>query len=253
MIQMINIWINYTWSIHTINHTSFGEIRSVSVDPLAFPVWASPTAERDLSVRWCGVSTHGRHRDQTRLLHWQDFVLSLNYLGSPPNIYLFDCGMWDPALWPGIGPGPSCNTSAKTQPLDHQGNPWTEELGVLWSIGSQRIEHNLATKRQLEFTFIIKDYSILRYYLDHLQFQANQFEGLFFSFFADNIQANFQPHGYNPSGALPKQKPLELLQSTAPACGQVIQSGPSEIWRTEHGSRTDNFLSAKPKSRRDLT
>ena len=92
---------------------------------------------------------------------------------------------------------------------------WTEELGVLWSMGSQRIEHNLATKRPLEFTFIIKDYSILRYYLDHLQSQANQFEGLFFSFFADNIKANFQPHGYNPSGALPKQKPLELLQSTA--------------------------------------
>ena len=79
---------------------------------------------------------------------------------------------------------------------------------------SQRIEHDLATKQQqLEFTFRIKDYSILRYYLEHLQFQANQFEGLFFSFFADNVQASFQPHGYNPSGALPKQKPLELPQN----------------------------------------
>ena len=92
----------------------------------------------------------------------------------------------------------------------------TEKLGRLWSMGPQRIEHDLATKQQqLEFTFIIKDYSILRYYVEHLQFQANQFEGLFFSFFADNVQANFQPHGYNPSGALPKQKPLQLPQSTA--------------------------------------
>ena len=89
---------------------------------------------------------------------------------------------------------------------------------MLWSMGSQRIEHDLATKQQqLEFAFIIKDYSILRYNLQHLQFQANQFEGLFFSFFTDNVQANFQPHGYNTSGALPKQKPLELPQSTAPS------------------------------------
>lgn len=56
------LWINYTWSIHTINHISFGEIRSISVNPSAFPSWAIPTAERDLSVWWCGVSTHGRHR-----------------------------------------------------------------------------------------------------------------------------------------------------------------------------------------------
>ena len=27
-------------------------------------------------------------------------------------------------------------------------NPWTEEPGGLWSIGSQRVGHNLATKQQ---------------------------------------------------------------------------------------------------------
>lgn len=48
--------------LHMINRISFGEIRSISINPFAFPSWAIPTAEWDLSVRWCGVSTHGRHR-----------------------------------------------------------------------------------------------------------------------------------------------------------------------------------------------
>ena len=118
--------------------------------------------------------------------------------------------------WPGIEPGPPAPGVQRPILWTTREISRTEKLGRLWSMGPQRIEHDLATKQQqLEFTFIIKDYSILRYYVEHLQFQANQFEGLFFSFFADNVQANFQPHGYNPSGALPKQKPLQLPQSTA--------------------------------------
>ena len=222
--------------------------------PISLPIVGYPHCrERPVSPVVWGV--HSRQAQGSNASPTLAGFCFITELPGKPTKYLF---IW---LW---HVGSSSLTRDRTRALlQHEckdpafgppGKPvdrgaWT----VLWSIGSQRIEHNLATKRQLEFTFIIKDYSILRYYLDHLQFQANQFEGLFFSFFADNIQANFQPHGYNPSGALPKQKPLELLQSTAPACGQVIQSGPSEIWRTEHGSRTDNFLSAKPKSRRDLT
>ena len=101
---------------------------------------------------------------------------------------------------------------------------------MLWSMGSQRIEHDLATKQQqLEFAFIKKDYSILRYNLEHLQFQANQFEGLFFSFFTDNVQANFQPTAITPQVHYPNKNHWSCLKALPSARGEVIQSGPSEI------------------------